>query len=225
MTTLYPSPWPGLANLRTDISDPDAARWTDDRLTRAIDRSRERLSEVFPSSPPRSTATTAGVGDYPLPSGAWWVDSSSGRSDRWPAAMSTSPDSVIPQATTSYVSPSRPILSPTAPICSSPPPASTPSTTPAPPSPNASGTACSSAARRIAYDLYLTNVLDNFVFADGMLRDKVDDTASMASWQAQASSALANFTTRLNQVRAPSSTPTAPAPSPGVRSPDTGNRD
>jgi hypothetical protein len=53
-----------------------------------------------------------------------------------------------------------------------------------------------------ALENYLTNVLDNFEFADGMLRDKIDDTKSMLAWQAQYTQLSSQFTTRLTQLRA-----------------------
>lgn len=56
-------------------------------------------------------------------------------------------------------------------------------------------------ARTEAQEAYVENVLDNFEFADGMLRDKVDDTKSMIAWQEQARSSRSRFTMRLNAIK------------------------
>jgi len=53
-----------------------------------------------------------------------------------------------------------------------------------------------------AQEAYLGNVLDNFEFADGMLRDKIDDTKSMIAWQEQSRSSRSRFTMRLNAIKA-----------------------
>lgn len=52
-----------------------------------------------------------------------------------------------------------------------------------------------------AVDAYLTNVLDNFQFADGMLRDRVDDTKSMESWTAYAALLGERFVARLESIK------------------------
>jgi hypothetical protein len=203
MTTLYPLTLANaLTNLRIDVSDPDAARWSDAQLTRAIDRSRERLSEVFPLITTTQSPTTAGVGDYPLPSGAWWVDSLEWPLGRWPRRYvhftqlrDTAGNDIVRLTLPPYCLPDgSDMLLAIAGVHTLDDTGTT--------IPERFWDCLLLGGQAFAYDLYLTNVLDNFVFADGMLRDKVDDTASMEAWQAQASSTLAKLTTRLDQIRA-----------------------
>jgi hypothetical protein len=48
---------------------------------------------------------------------------------------------------------------------------------------------------------YLPQVNDNFVYADGHLRDRVDDTASTIAWQTQCAQAMNEFERALKVVR------------------------
>jgi hypothetical protein len=202
MTTLYPLTLAQcLANLRLDVADLSSTRWSDAQLTRAITRSLERLSEYYPLLTTTAVVTTAGVIDYPLPAGAWWVDSVEWPLNQWPRRFlhflqfrdTAGTDTVQLQL----------------------PPSSRPDgstmnlTTAGVHQLDVSGTTVPErfwdtlylGAQAFAYDLYLTNVLDNFEFADGMLRDRVDDTKSMAAWQQQASTTVAKYQARLAQIR------------------------
>ena len=52
-----------------------------------------------------------------------------------------------------------------------------------------------------AADMYLANVNDNFVYADGQLRDRVDDTKSVDAWRAYRFMLEEQFTERLKRIR------------------------
>jgi hypothetical protein len=56
-------------------------------------------------------------------------------------------------------------------------------------------------AMAAAVDIYLANINDNFVFADGQLRDRVDDTKSVEAWRAYRELLDQNFVQRLKLIR------------------------
>jgi hypothetical protein len=56
-------------------------------------------------------------------------------------------------------------------------------------------------AKVAAIDIYLANISDNFVYADGQLRDRVDDTKSVDAWRSYREILEQQFTTRLKQIR------------------------
>ncbi len=52
-----------------------------------------------------------------------------------------------------------------------------------------------------AIEQYLSSINDNFVYADGQLRDRVDDTKSVDSWRTFYNTIEADFAQRLKQIR------------------------
>lgn len=56
-------------------------------------------------------------------------------------------------------------------------------------------------ARVAAIDIYLANISDNFVYADGQLRDRVDDTKSVDAWRSLRDLLEASFVQRLKLIR------------------------
>jgi len=67
-----------LTNLRADLFDtlqsPTAPRWSDADLTRALDRSLNRYSQVSPNLQAIQIAANPQINQYPIPAGAWYVD-------------------------------------------------------------------------------------------------------------------------------------------------------
>ncbi len=67
-----------LTNLRVDLADSiqgaSAPRWSDTDLTRALDRSLNRYSQVSPNLQAVQIAASPQINQYPLPPGAWYVD-------------------------------------------------------------------------------------------------------------------------------------------------------
>lgn len=67
-----------LTNLRADLFDtltpPTAPRWSDADLTRALDRSLHRYSQVSPNLQAVQIPASPQINQYPLPAGAWYVD-------------------------------------------------------------------------------------------------------------------------------------------------------
>jgi hypothetical protein len=56
-------------------------------------------------------------------------------------------------------------------------------------------------AKVAAIDIYLANINDNFVYADGQLRDRVDDTKSVEAWRSYRDLLEQAFVARLKQIR------------------------
>jgi hypothetical protein len=52
-----------------------------------------------------------------------------------------------------------------------------------------------------AVDIYLANINDNFIYADGQLRDRVDDTKSVDAWRTYRDLLEQTFAARLKQIR------------------------
>jgi len=67
-----------LTALRTDLFDtlqsPTVPRWSDADLTRALDRSLNRYSQVSPNLQAIQIAAQPEINQYPIPPGAWYVD-------------------------------------------------------------------------------------------------------------------------------------------------------
>jgi len=67
-----------LADLRIDLSDtitpPAVPRWSDADLTRALDRSLNRYSQVSPNLQAVQLDANPQINQYPIPPGAWYVD-------------------------------------------------------------------------------------------------------------------------------------------------------
>ena len=67
-----------LTALRADLFDtlqsPTAPRWSDTDLTKALDRSLNRYSQVSPNLQAIQIAAQPEINQYPIPAGAWYVD-------------------------------------------------------------------------------------------------------------------------------------------------------
>jgi len=67
-----------LTDLRADLSDTISGsttpRWSDTDLTRALDRSLNRYSQVSPNLQAIQIAASPQINQYPIPPGAWYVD-------------------------------------------------------------------------------------------------------------------------------------------------------
>ena len=203
------------ANLRIDLNDPTGAsqRWQDTDLQRGLDRANERLSAVEPDLESIQLATVAKQNIYAKPANALWIDRVEYPAGQWPpsypafselryptvltAPLFTAgtdvfrleiPPEQYPPDTTSYYIEVRYALKHQL---------------------DGSGTtiperhwdALYDGAKVAAIDIYLSNINDNFVYADGQLRDRVDDTKSVEAWRAFRDLLEARFAQRLKQIR------------------------
>jgi len=195
------------SRLRLDLHDTDAAayRWMTADLDRAIDRAVTDYSAVSSLLLVSTVATVAQTRTYPLPAGAWWIERveyPSGSMPRNTVACTLDPpvaaggagtftmllpDSLLPRDNMGTI------------------------TVVAAFKHQADATRVTVPDHHLdvvllgayAYCCYAwgTPMADNFLFADGELRDRLDDTSVPRAWLRQAGEAHRRFRDRLDEIR------------------------
>lgn len=203
------------ANLRIDLNDPTGggSRWQDTDLQRALDRANERITAVEPDLESVQIATVAQQNIYAKPAGALWIDRVEYPAAQWPPSypaftelryptvlssplftagtdvfrLELPPEQYPPDAVSYYIEVRYALKHEL----------------------DASGTtmperywdALYNGGKVAAIDIYLANINDNFVYADGQLRDRVDDTKSVDAWRSYRDLLEQSFVALLKQIR------------------------
>ncbi|MGH2448374.1 MAG: hypothetical protein ACRDFS_07200 [Chloroflexota bacterium] len=194
-----------LTNIRDDLSDTDDSqqRWSDDQLTRALNRALDRYSRVSPLLSVQQIPTVAGARLYPVPApppgSTWWIERVEYPSGLWPRQFRTFDerpdaqfeiqldDGLLPAddgQTIELTLAARHLL-------------------------DAAGTSVPewdwdcvfTGAEAHALEAYLVSVNDNFDFVDGQFRDRVDDSKAPPNWRAQAADLMSRFEARLAEIK------------------------
>ncbi len=195
------------SRLRIDLHDTDATayRWTTADLDRAIDRGVIRYSVVSPMLLSVTLPTVAQMRTYPVPDGAWWVE------------RVEYPVGLFPRRYVAFALES--------PVVAGGSPSFTMRLGASRLPVDGSGSIGVHAAYKHQVDASLVTVpashidvvllgayayccyawgtpmADNFLFSDGEMRDRLDDTKVPGAWLKQGDDAYARFLQQLEEIR------------------------